>query len=84
MPWSNGLLHAFAPSVIASDVSFYLNLFAVHDFDISRDAIELMSIAIFCHNFSTCPLAGGLIVAVNINGDAKLLTFGLCCNQIIN
>jgi hypothetical protein len=67
-----GLLRTIAPSVITPYVSFHLNFFAIYDFDISKDAIELVSIAIFCHNFSTCPLAGVLNITVNINGAAKV------------
>ena len=75
LPWPNGLLRTFAPSVITPDVCFHLNLFAIHDFDIFRDTIELVSITIFCHNFSTCPLAGVLYIAVKINGGTKVQVF---------
>lgn len=74
-------LFSLAIASVASNMRLYMNDFTILLPVVARDTIELSSFAIFCHKHSSCPLAGVLNIAVNINGNAKVGSQHECCNK---
>ena len=66
------LLLSCAFLAIATDVRSHMDNFAILHPIMFRDAIELASGTIFCHNYKNLSFTGCINVAVNINGNAKV------------
>ena len=59
---------------IASDMSRYMNGFAILDSIIFRNAIELTAITILCHNHSNPSRGGGALIGCMFQATVILIT----------